>query len=105
VAGPSAGATIDVEANKFHLDISVQALPVRNVELLPAPARRAEADGAGCRHLSHSFFLFLPLFATGFCRCPPHTARRWRHRGAWGRRVTPPCTSRRRRPDGALTPP
>src|SRR5690606_25566637 len=47
--------------------------------------------------------------ASGFCfrrsspalvGRPPHTTRRWRRRGAWGRRVAPPRTSRRRRSEG-----
>src|SRR5690606_16533428 len=54
VAGPAAGAAIDVQANKFDLDVGVQTFPIGNAEM-PASARRAEADGTGCRHLNPSF--------------------------------------------------
>src|SRR5690606_25192716 len=39
------------------------------------------------RHLNHSFLLFLPLFATGFCQCPPRATWRRRLCGAWGGRL------------------
>src|SRR5690606_38496064 len=63
VAGPSANTAVHVEADKLNVDIGVGAFPIRNAELLPASARRAEADGTRLlRHLNPS---------SRFCRSSP----------------------------------
>src|SRR5690606_593910 len=51
IAGPPAIVAVRVEADKCP-DV-LNPLSVGDVNL-PAPARRAEADGAGCRHLNPS---------------------------------------------------
>src|SRR5690606_19155167 len=53
VAGPLARVAIRVEANKFEIAVMVKTFPISNSKP-PAPARRAEADGTGCRHLNPS---------------------------------------------------
>src|SRR5690606_17076258 len=61
VAGPPAIVAVRVETDKCP-DV-VNPLSVGDVNL-PAPARRAEADGSWCCHLNPLLFCYAPLFAT-----------------------------------------